>query len=77
MAEWGVTEWLSFGWKAAAAFAIGGGLLALANEGASWNGFVAGLWKGVEWFLIIAVSAVVLFFAWLGIMTLASSLNSG
>jgi hypothetical protein len=42
----------------------------------SWNGFVAGLWKGIEWFFIVAVVILILFLAWMGLMSLAGTLNA-
>ncbi len=75
MQDWGFQDWLRVGLIWLGIFAIGGGIIAQTSEGASWNGFVAGMWKGVEWFLIIVVSGTILFWSWVGVMNLASSLN--
>lgn len=75
MSNWGFEQWVRFAVIWLAIFGLGGGIIAQTSEGASWNGFMAGIWRGVEWYLIIGVSAVVLFFGWVGIMNLASSLN--
>jgi hypothetical protein len=75
MQDWGTEQWLRAGLIWLGVFALGGGIIAQTSEGASWNGFMAGMWKGVEWFLIIVVVGAVLFFGWLGIMHLASSMN--
>ena len=75
MSEWGFEQWLRFALLWAGIFALAGGIIAMTSEGASWQGFIAGLWRGIEWFLIISIGSTVLFFVWLGVMQLASSLN--
>jgi len=76
MQDWGFQEWLKFAAVWAVIFAIVGGIVAQTTEGMSWNGFVAGLWKGIEWFFIAAVVVLVLFWGWVGLMTLAGTLNA-
>jgi hypothetical protein len=76
MQDWGIQEWFRVAVIWAVIFAIVGGIISQSTEGMSWNGFVAGLWKGIEWFFIVAVVILVLFGAWYGLMILASTLNS-
>ena len=75
MEAWTMAQWAKNLVIIAAVFAIMGGIIAQTTEGASGRGFLEGMWKGIEWFLIIGISAAVLFGAWVGIMTLSGSLN--
>ena len=75
MEDWTMAQWAKNLVIIAAVFAIMGGIIAQTTEGASGRGFLEGMWKGIEWFLIIGISAAVLFGAWVGIMTLSGSLN--
>jgi hypothetical protein len=76
MADWDFQHWFRAFLIWAGIFALGGGIIAQTSEGASWQGFVAGMWKGIEWYLIIIIVSAALFFAWLGAMKVASGLNS-
>jgi hypothetical protein len=76
MADWDFAHWLRAFLLWAGIFALGGGIIAQTSEGASVQGFIAGMWKGIEWYLIIVVVCCALFFAWLGAMKVASGLNS-
>lgn len=75
MSEWGFSEWAKHLVLWAGIFALAGGIIAQTSEGASWQGFMAGMWRGIEWFFIIAGGSALLFFCWLGVMQLASSMN--
>jgi hypothetical protein len=75
MSNWDFSQWVKFGLVWAGVFAIFGGIIAQTTEGASGRGFVEGMWKGIEWFLIVVVGIAACIGVWYGVMSLASSLN--
>lgn len=75
MAEWDFAQWSRFLITTAIIFMIVGGIVSQTTEGASARGFMEGMWKGIEWFLIGVIGIGIVIAAWYGIMTLASSMN--
>jgi hypothetical protein len=76
MSSWDFAHWLHFGGIMLIIFVICGGIISQTTEGMSWQGWMAGMWKGVEWFLIVVFVGAALFFGYLGIMYVASSMNA-
>ncbi len=58
--DWTFADWLRIGGVWLVIFAVVGGIISQTSGGVSGRGFFEGMWKGVEWFLIVVVAIIVL-----------------
>lgn len=72
MFDWTFDQLLRTGLVLLVIFALIGGIVSQTSGGVSGRGFLEGMWKGVEWFLIMVVGIAVLY-GILAIMGLTSN----
>jgi len=75
--EWTFADWLRIGVIWLVVFAVIGGIVSQTAGGVSGRGFWEGVWKGVEWFLIVVVCICVLFGILYVMGMTSSALNTG
>jgi hypothetical protein len=57
-------------------FGIVGGIVSQTTQGASMQGFMEGVWKGVEIYFLVLVAIGVIFLAMLGMGMISNAVNS-
>jgi len=72
MFDWTFDQLLKTGLTLLVIFAFLGGIISQSSGGMSGRGFLEGMWKGVEWFLIMVVGIGILY-GILAVMGMTSS----
>ena len=76
MLDWTFDQWVKTGLILLVIFGAVGGIVSQTSGGVSGRGFMEGVWKGVEWFLILVVGVALLFgIAWVMGLT-SNALNT-
>ncbi len=76
MLDWDFAQWSKFLLTALAIFALIGGITSQTSAGVSGRGFLEGMWKGTEWFLIgVAIAIAGVGVLW-GMGMISNALNS-